>query len=380
MRTLREHLGQLFVIGFEGDSWNPSLEELLQEVRPGGVIFFQRNITTARSFHRLVRQIRDFLAGLSLPVPFLAIDLEGGTVDRLRDVLAPLPPAREVARAGLARPAGQMAGRELAAFSLNVDFAPVLDLASPESAEVLGSRTVGPSSQEVIPFASDFLEGLTEQGIFGCGKHFPGLGSGRVDSHQKMPRIEKEASQMWEEDLLPYRTLASRLPMVMVAHAWYPALEKAYALTPNNSSQPLPASLSPALVSGLLKGRLGYQGLILSDDLEMGGVREGRSIGEAAVAALRAGCDLLLICRRAENVREALETVLQEAACNPDFCALGESAAQKVLRAKQTLKVPGETSSVDWEGLRQQIHQFTAEVHRRLSTQPAVAEGRRSSC
>ena len=380
MQTLREKIGQLFIIGFEGDSWNPALEELLREVYPGGVIFLPRNITTAQSFQRLVRQIRDFLAGLSLPVPFLAIDLEGGSVDRLRDVLAPLPPAREVARAGLARQAGQVAGRELAALSLNVDFAPVLDLSSPEAAEVLGSRTVGATPQEVIPFATDFLEGLTEQGIVGCGKHFPGLGSGRVDSHQKMPRIEKEASQMWEEDLLPFRTLASRLPMVMVAHACYPALEKAYALTPNDSSQPLPASLSPALVSGLLKGRLGYQGLVLSDDLEMGGVLEGRSVGEAAVAALRAGCDLLLVCRRAENVREALETVLQEATRNPDFCALGESAAQKVIRTKQTLRITqasGETLPVDWESLRQQIHQLTAEVHRRLSTQPAVTEGRR---
>ncbi|MBI4459369.1 MAG: glycoside hydrolase family 3 protein, partial [Acidobacteria bacterium] len=364
------------------DSWNPALEELLREVRPGGVIFFQRNITSLQSFQRLVRQIRDFLIGLSLPSPFLAIDQEGGMVDRLRDALAPLPPVREVARAGLAQRAGQIAGRELAALLLNVDFAPVLDLSSPESAEVLGSRTVGPSPQEVIQFAGDFLEGLAEQGVLGCGKHFPGLGCGRVDSHQKMPRIEKEASQMWEEDLLPYRTLASRLPMVMVAHAGYPALEKAYALAPDNSTQPLPASLSPALVSGLLKGRIGYQGLVLSDDLEMGGVLENRSVGEAAVAALWAGCDLLLVCRRAENVREAFQTVLQEATRNPDFCALGEAAAQKVFRAKQTLKIAQSSGKnpppVDWEGLRQEIHQFTAEVQRRLSIQPAVAEGRRS--
>ncbi|MBI3895305.1 MAG: glycoside hydrolase family 3 protein [Acidobacteria bacterium] len=381
MQSLLEKGGQLFIIGFEGDSWNPTLEKLLLEVRPGGVIFFQRNIASAQSFQRLVRQVRDYLIGLTLPSPFLAIDLEGGTVDRLRDVLAPLPPVREVARAGLAQRAGQVAGRELAAFSLNVDFAPVLDLASSESDLILGSRTAGRSPQEVIEFAADFLDGLAEQGVIGCGKHFPGLGSARVDSHLKMPQIEKGASKMWEQDLLPYRTLASLLPMVMVAHAWYPALEAEHSLAPGTSSQPLPSSLSPALVSGLLKSRIGYSGLVLSDDLEMGGVLENRSVGEAAVAALRAGCDLLLVCRRAEYVHDAFEAVLQEATRDSEFCGLAETAAQKILHAKQALGIVpthGVTPPVDWEGLRQEINQFTAEVHQRLSTQLVAAKERRS--
>ncbi|MBI4458498.1 MAG: glycoside hydrolase family 3 protein [Acidobacteria bacterium] len=376
MPTLADAVGQLFVIGFEGNSWNPSLEQLFRDIRPGGVIFFSRNIADAESFRRLVKALADFLAEIEVPVPFLATDLEGGAVDRFRDVLAPLPPVRDVAIAGLARQAGEIAGRGLAVFSLNVDFAPVLDLASSESEEVLGNRTAGADPQDVIRFAADFLDGLAAQGVVGCGKHFPGLGGGRVDSHQKMPRIDKAASRIWEEDLLPYRRLVSRLPMIMVAHAWYPALESA-----GDSSQPLPASLSSPIVSGLLKDRLGYQGLVLSDDLEMGGVLEGRSIGEAAVAALQAGCDQVLVCRRAENVREALKAVLQEASCDPNFRALAEAAAQKVLRAKQRLgitKTKREISSVDWESLRQQLLQLQTDVHNRLAARPPLAQERRS--
>jgi len=267
MFNLSVQVGQLFLIGFEGSVYDRLLEDLLREVRPGGVIFFQRNITGATEFAELVRRTAAFLSTPSATPPFLAIDLEGGKVDRLRDVLAPLPSARDAARAGLAQELGRVAGRELASFSLNVDFAPVLDLGSPESESVLGNRTAGKSPDEVARFGGEFLDGLAESNILGCGKHFPGLGSGRLDSHLEMPRIEKEESLLWEQDLFPYRALASRLPMIMVAHAAYPSLERTFASPTGN----VPASLSPAIVSGLLKGRMGYGGLVLCDDLEMGG-------------------------------------------------------------------------------------------------------------
>ena len=375
MFNLSVQVGHLFLIGFEGSVYDRPLEDLLREVRPGGVIFFQRNITGAAEFAELVRRTAAFLSTPPSAPPFLAIDLEGGKVDRLRDVLGPLPSARDAARAGLARELGRVAGRELASFSLHADFAPVLDLGSPESESVLGNRTAGKSPDEVVRFGGEFLEGLSESNILGCGKHFPGLGSGRLDSHLEMPRIEKEESLLWEQDLFPYRALASRLPMIMVAHAAYPSLERAFASSTGHPMPLVPASLSPAIVSGLLKGRMGYEGLVLSDDLEMGGALGGRSIGEAAVGALRAGCDLMLVCRHADNVRATFEAVLREAERDSDFRVLVEKAAQKALRARQRLRAAKTQAAAfsDWEGLRREIIELSLEIERRLP--PSAEKG-----
>ena len=366
MATLPEQVGQIFWIGFEGNAWSPQLEELLREVRPGGLIFFPRNIATPQQFTELVRKIAGFLAEPPSPPPFLAIDLEGGKVDRFREALAPLPSARDAARAGLARELGQIAGREVAAFSLNVDFAPVLDLGLPESESVLGTRTAGPLPEQVARFGEQFLDGLAESGVLGCGKHFPGLGSGCLDSHLAMPRIEKEAALLWERDLFPYRALAARLPMVMVAHAAYPALNPGDSNT--NPKQLLPASLSRNIIAGLLKGRIGYEGLVLCDDLEMEGALEGRTIGEAAAAAVRAGCDMLLACRHAANVRAAFEAVVREAERDSAFGTVVDEAAQKVIQARQRLLPvrPESNTPSDWEGLRREIRALAGEVQRRL--------------
>lgn len=362
-----EQVGQIFWIGFEGNAWNPQLEELLRGVHPGGVIFFPRNIASTQEFAEFVRQIAAFLSRPPSPIPFLAIDLEGGQVDRFREALAPLPSARDAARSGLARELGRMAGREVAAFSLTVDFAPVLDLGLPESASVLGSRTAHSSPEQVARFGEEFLAGLAESGILGCGKHFPGLGSGCLDSHLTMPRIEKDAALLWGQDLFPYRALAARLPMVMVAHAAYPALNPGSSQT--NPGQLLPASLSRNVVSGLLKGRIGYQGLVLCDDLEMEGVLEDRSIGEAAVAAVRAGCDMLLVCRQAANVRAAFEAVVRETERDSEFHAWVENAAQKAIGTRQRLPAaqPASHTDSDWERLRRDIHALTADVQQRLA-------------
>jgi beta-N-acetylhexosaminidase len=313
---------------------------------------------TAEQFQSLVRQIAEFLLESTALRPFLAVDLEGGQVDRFRELLAPLPSVRHAVRAGMARELGRIAGREVAAFSLNVDFAPVLDVASPESATVLGTRTAGESPEHVARFGEEFLAGLADSGILGCGKHFPGLGSGCLDSHLTMPRIEKDATKFWEEDLLPFRTLASQLPMVMVAHAAYPALE----------AEALPASLSRRIVSDLLKRRIGYEGLVLSDDLEMGGVLEGRTVGEAAVAAIDAGCDMLLVCRRPDFVHAAFEAIVRKAEQDSTFRLVLDRAAQKVMRARKQLP-PAEPPSrrpPDSGVLRAEIQGLTEEIERRV--------------
>ncbi len=363
LQEVGRRAGQMLIVGFEGRQCDAALSQLLRDIRPGGVIFFQRNIAEAEQLWELVSEIRAVLAA---PPPFLAMDLEGGLVDRFREMLAPLPSARDAAQAGLAHELGEMAGRELAAFGLNLDFAPVLDLGSAESEPILASRAAGQTPQEVIRFAERFLLGLTEWNVLGCGKHFPGLGAGSKDSHVGLPTIRKTEDALWRDDLLPFRTLADQMPMIMVAHAWYPEWEA--ALAPKKTSPAsIPASLSSNIVSRLLRQRMRYEGLVVCDDLEMGGVLEGRSIEEAAIAAIRAGCDLLLVCRHAENVERVHRALVREAEASSEFRECLEQATQRIADARMArpLSEP-QTPFVNVEVLQREIRRLGEEVRLRL--------------
>ena len=194
----------------------------------------------------------------------------------------------------------------------NVDFAPVLDLQLAPSKDVLGSRTVSGEAEANRAYAREFLRGLRECGVLGCGKHFPGLGEANLDTHAELPTIDKPRKRLWNEDLLPYRQLRRSLPFVMVAHAAYPEVTGDSTLR----------SLSKKWMSDILRKKIGYRGLIITDDLDMGGVLAAAPIEEAAVATLRAGADLFLICQKEESVRRAFEAVLQRAERDKKFAQL----------------------------------------------------------
>ncbi len=316
---LEQAIGRLLMIGLEQSAWDERLAELLREVQPGGVIFYGHNAAGGvEGFQELVGRVRETLG----PRAFLAADLEGGTVDPLRELVGHFPATHSATQAHddpLVRRFGALAGEALHALGLNTNFAPVLDLASP----VLGTRAASAAPSEVLRFARNFLEGLSRHGVLGCGKHFPGLGGAMADTHTELAVVEKDSNKLWEEDLLPFRELSSELPLVMVAHAFYPALEP-------EGTAPRPASLSPDIVTGLLRNKLGFHGLIVSDDLEMGGALAGRSIGEAAIAAVEAGCQILLVCRSVENIRAARQALLGRGAQFPAFGDLIRGLATEV--------------------------------------------------
>ncbi len=295
-------LGRLLMIGLEGSEWDNESAQLLKDVQPGAVIFFNRN--TKGAFRDLVARVRDALDGDVL----LAADVEGGTVDRLRDLLARFPSVAEVAAArddALTERFGALIGEAMSAFGLNLNLAPVLDLAGP----VMGTRAAGSKAEDVIRFARCFMKGMS---VIACGKHFPGLGAGAVDTHSEMAVINKDM----EEDLAPFRALAGELPMIMMSHASYPTLGPAG----------IPATLSPAIIGELLREKIGFRGLVVSDDLEMGGVLGSRTIGEAAVAAVDAGCQLLPICHRPDRIREAHNALRKRADADSAFAARAAAA------------------------------------------------------
>jgi beta-N-acetylhexosaminidase len=360
---LRQQIGQLLIMGFDGTSLSPRFRLMLATLCPGGIILFKRNIEEPAQTHALLREAQKAAA---TPM-FLCVDMEGGTVDRLRDVIASAPSAAKVAAAGsktLFRKHGGVIGGEVRALGFNVDFAPVLDLQFEASKTVLTSRTVSADPRQAITYAREFLRGLRDCNILGCGKHFPGLGGANLDSHHALPLINKSLKALWSEDLLPYRELRRELPFVMVAHAAYPEV----------TGDRTPASLSKKWMSDILRKKIGYRGLIITDDLDMGGVLAAASIEDAAVETLRAGANMFLICQKEESVWRAFEAVHKQAESDSRFARLVSEKSKRVLATKkrsQPLKVrmaPG-PSHKTVDRLRRRIWEFGEEV-RLGSTSP----------
>src|SRR5438552_3680112 len=322
--ALSGHVGQLLIMGFDGTELPPQLASLLSRIQPAGVILFARNIANGQQTHKL---LKDCQRVVREPL-FTCVDLEGGRVDRFRNVTGPAPSAAEVFLTGdpkLFRMHGQIIGKICRALGFNVDFAPVLDLAFRASRSVMSSRAFSTDPKAVVDYAREFLAGLKSAGVIGAGKHFPGLGEGNLDSHHDLPVIEKSFQKLWEEDLVPYRLIKRELPMVLVSHANYPAVTR----------DQLPASLSKKWIAEILRRRVGYRGLIASDDLEMGGVLKAASIDQAAVEFVRAGGDLALICHQQENVERAFETLVRTAERDARFRRRVLESAKQVAAFKR---------------------------------------------
>ena len=348
-KSLPEAVGQLLIMGFDGTVLTDSVRAMLRDMQPGGVILFARNIETPRQTHALLKDIQKELEVR----PLLCIDMEGGTVDRLKNAIGPAPSAQEIARSArreLFREHGRVIGAEVCALGFNVDFAPVLDLRFDASLSVLGSRTVSPDPKATTIYAREFLRGLKESKVLGCGKHFPGLGEGTLDSHHALPVVRKPFKRIWDEDLVPYRDLARQLPFVMVGHIAYPEV----------TGDEAPASLSRKWITDILRKRIGYKGLIITDDLEMGGVLAALPIEQAAVESLRAGANIYLVCHQEERVRACYEALLHEAEKNSRFRRhLLDSAAHvrrvKLRSPELTRRFPASPTDAAIDKLRQRL-------------------------
>jgi beta-N-acetylhexosaminidase len=366
--SLRQAAGSLLVVGLTGTELTGLERAWLKLVRPAGIILFRRNIVDAQQ----TRLLLDEATALGAPHSFRCVDVEGGTVDRLRDALAPMPSAQAVARAarsrfprsqrrdlghptGFAYEQGELVARAVKAFGFNTTLAPVLDLGLAASAQVMGTRTAAESVTGVVEYGRAFLAGLSAQGVVGCGKHFPGLGGGTLDSHQETPEIHRTLRELNCEDLVPYRELRNELPMVMVNHAAYPA-------TPGKNR---PASASPYWITTVLRKRIGYRGIIFSDDLEMGGILKFLPMEEAVVAAVRAGMDLVEICHSPELILRAYEALLAEAERSTAFRTLLVARARHTARQRARLfagGVPKALAAKQFETLRTRIVRFAEKI------------------
>jgi beta-N-acetylhexosaminidase len=360
--TLRHAVGSLLVVGLSGTELTGLEHAWLKLVRPAGIILFRRNIISAQQTRALLNEA----ASLCTTHNFRCVDLEGGAVDRLRDALAPMPSAQAVARTGnekLMHEHGELVGRAVKAFGFNTTLAPVLDLALPASAQVMGTRAAAPDAESVVRYVRSFLAGLRTQCVAGCGKHFPGLGGGTLDSHLATPEIHRTMRELWREDLAPFRQLRDELPMIMVNHATYP----------DTQGKNLPASASRYWITKILRERIGYRGIIFSDDLEMGGILKVLSIEDAAIAAIRAGMDLIEICHSPELILRAYEALIAEAERSAAFCELLINRANRSARLRMKLFAGGSSKALtenQFQSLRSKILTYAEVISKAKESKP----------
>lgn len=296
------------MIGIPGSDCDQATTDLLNEVPAGGICLFARNIRTAEQILKLLQDISQ----LSLIRPMIAIDQEGGMVDRLRRIVTPISPAGAIKDGSQASEMGTIIGHTLKDLGIDIDFAPVVDVVDDGragSSNGLFTRPFGSTKEETLEFAGAFLRALQKTGVVGCLKHFPGLGAAKVDSHERLPVIDIDRNVLESIDLYPYKKLfeTSDVKSVMVAHAAFPNTDLQEM---SQNGKLLPASLSRRFIDGLLREQLGFDGVVITDDLEMGAVVNEYGIAEACIMAINAGADMLAICAGQQNIRDGYHGVL----------------------------------------------------------------------
>ncbi len=349
---MREDIGQLLWVGFPGPSVSSALRGKLERGAVGATIVFKRNLqlaTAGGGSGELPGELCDLdaLAALNAELhraapdgtpALIAVDQEGGPVQRVRAPATRWPAMCAHDRlaapddAIMAEAVGRAIGDELRALGFDVDFAPVLDVATNPANPIIGDRAFGSDAEAVARRALAFARGLDAAGVLACGKHFPGHGDTATDSHLELPRIDHGWERLDRVELLPFRRAAEAgLPMIMTAHVVFAAIDPGPEPGPGPGR---PATLSEPVVTGLLRGKLGYRGVIVSDDLDMRAIAGHMGADVAAVAAVRAGCDVLLLCADEANQEAAEAALIREAERDTEFRRKVGEAAHRVRALK----------------------------------------------
>ena len=292
-------LGQLLLTGIPSTELDSETAARLKALQPGGYILFSRNLKDATQLRKLCDDLRD----LSEIEPIITIDQEGGRVSRLRYIGQEPPNAQQLREKGdieLIKRHGRLTGEILRLFGINLDLCPVLDVSYDDQADnSLKGRCYGTDPQQVVNNAGSFNRAMRKTGTMSCAKHFPGYGPAECDPHEFLPVITKTREELEREEILPYRALMQELDSIMVCHANYRAFD------PHNERWP--ASLSHNVVQRLLRDQLGFNGLVMTDDLDMGAILNEVTFEQAIQEAIKAGNDMVMICHRLEMVEQAFE-------------------------------------------------------------------------
>jgi beta-N-acetylhexosaminidase len=300
-----DNLGQIIMTGVPGKQLDGKTAGLFRKVKPGAFILFGRNIQSAQQLRKLIDDLRD----LSDIEPIITVDQEGGRVSRLRLIGSEPPNAqrlRDKNEVELIRRHGDITGRLLRLFGFNLDLCPVLDISFDDDADnSLRGRCYGKTVEQVVRNAGAFNAALRGQGIASCGKHFPGYSAAGSDAHYELPRIDRTREQLDRNELAVFRKFAHDVDSMMICHGWYPCFDP----------EKTPATLSLRIVNDLLRNELGFDGLVMTDDLDMGAILTGYRLDDTISLAIAAGNDVAMICHRIpeiENVQRILTTLPQD--------------------------------------------------------------------
>jgi beta-N-acetylhexosaminidase len=322
-------VGQLFIVGIHGTTLSPAARTLLrQEGGVGGVILFKRNIESLEQTIALNAEIH-----AAAPGTLLSVDQEGGRVARLRGIMTDVPSMRAVGALAereqegsddVAYKLGAMMGRELVAIGFHCDFAPVVDVDTNPANPVIGERSFSRDAHSVARIGARFIEGMQGAGVAASAKHFPGHGDTDTDSHHALPRLPHSLERLRSVELVPFAAaVKANVATIMTAHVMFPALDADE-----------PATLSPAILDGLLRRELGYDGVVVSDDLEMAAVADRYDVATLVDKGLRAGCDTFLVCHDENKQRAAIEAVRTFAEKDSASRARVEEALRRVATMK----------------------------------------------
>src|SRR6266704_3371030 len=341
-----DSLGQLILTGVPAPRLDPETEKLFRRIQPGGFILFTRNIESAAQ----LRKLTDDLRSLSVVEPIITIDQEGGRVSRLRLIGNEPPNAQQLRDANdvdLIRRHGDITGRLLRLFGFNLDLCPVLDISFDDDADnSLRGRCYGRDVEQVVRNAGAFNEAMRGQGIASCGKHFPGYSAATSDAHYQLPRIDRTREELDENELAVFREFVNDVDSMMICHGWYPCFE----------SEKTPATLSSRIITDLLRGEFGFNGLAMTDDLDMGASLPGYTLEDTIRLAVMAGNDLVMICHRIpeiDNVRRILGTLPADQI---------DRTLASIARFKKNLTPPDEFSERAFQKIDREVWDLRVDV------------------
>lgn len=299
--TLEMKLGQMFVTGFPAGQMNTSFCRLVEEYKVGNVILFKENLLKEKQMFQLCRDIHALIEKNTGVPPFITSDEEGGIVSRLPDSMGKMPSA--MALSSLKDPhkvykAALKSGEQLKAMGINFNLAPVLDINSNIGNPVIGVRSYGRGAEDTWNYAAEALRGYMDAGVMCSGKHFPGHGDTISDSHLELPRSVKSMEELQNLELFPFeKAIEQKIPAVTIAHVVYEALDE------------VPATISHKIVTDLLRGQLGFDGLVISDCMEMNAISSTYGVEEGVIQAVLAGVELIFISHDHERVRSAMDAL-----------------------------------------------------------------------
>lgn len=305
--SLAEKVGQLVISGFYGTTLDENILKLIKENKISGVILFNRNVKDSNTLLSLNNSLKESNKNNKLPL-FISVDEEGDSVTRMPKDIKRLPTNKYIGSLNnkdLSYKVGEILGEQLSYFGFNMNFAPVLDINSNPNNPVIGDRSFGNNKDIVANLGTSTMKGIQSKNIISVVKHFPGHGDTSVDSHVNLPVVNYDINRLNSFEFVPFKTaIQNRADAVMVGHILLPKIDNKY-----------PSSMSYEIVTNILRKDLGFNGLVVSDDMTMAAITENYSIEEAAVKSINAGVDLLLVCQKYENTENVLKA-LKEAVLN----------------------------------------------------------------